>query len=71
MGYSKLIGIKCKIFFRKIPLNFLLLIFSPRNQLILTLSQNLDKYIVLYQKELLLRHCLDNANDQATTNNMD
>ena len=70
MGYSKIIGIKYKIFFRRIPLNFLLLIFSPRNRLIITLSQNLDKYIVLYQKELFLRHCLDKTNDQITTNNM-
>ncbi|WP_160690709.1 hypothetical protein [Clostridium sp. C2-6-12] len=47
--FSKL---KCNIFIRKHLLNLLLLFFSPRTKFMITLSQNLDKYIVLYQKEL-------------------
>lgn len=48
--FSKL---KCNIFIRKHLINLLLLFFSPRTKFMITLSQNLDKFIVLYQKELL------------------
>jgi hypothetical protein len=47
--FSKL---KCNIFLRKHLLNLLLLFFSPRTKFMIALSQNLDKFIVLYQKEL-------------------
>lgn len=47
--FSKL---KCNIFIRKHLLNLLLLFFSPRTKFMIALSQNLDKFIVLYQKEL-------------------
>lgn len=49
-GLSKL---KCNVLIRKCLLNLLLLFISPRNNYIVSLSQNLDKYIVLYQKELI------------------
>lgn len=49
-GLSK---IKCNVLMRKCLLNLLLLFISPRNKFIVSLSQNLDKYIVLYQKELI------------------
>jgi len=56
-----LIRIKLKILFRKILLNLLLLILSPRNNFIIALSQNLDKYIFLHQKQLFLLYCYDNT----------
>ena len=45
--------LKCNILFRKHLLNLLLLFFSPSNKFMIALSQNLDKYIVLYQKKLI------------------
>ncbi|POO93155.1 hypothetical protein C1H57_01730 [Clostridium sp. 2-1] len=45
--------LKCNIVLRKTLLNLLLLFFSPSKTFIVDLSQNLDKYIVLYQKELM------------------
>ncbi|AJG98111.1 MULTISPECIES: hypothetical protein [Clostridium] len=45
--------LKCNIVLRKNLLNLLLLFFSPSKTFIVDLSQNLDKYIVLYQKELI------------------
>ena len=51
-----LIKLKRNILFRKYFLNLLLLFFSPRTKFIIILSQNLDKYIVLYQKQLLYEY---------------
>lgn len=48
-AFSKL---KCNILLRKHLLNLLLLFFSPSTKFMIALSQNLDKFIVLYQKEL-------------------
>lgn len=45
--------IKCNVIVKRNLLNLLLLFFSPRDNFIVALSQNLDKYIVLYQKELI------------------
>ena len=45
--------LKCNILFRKHLLNLLLLFFSPTTKFMVALSQNLDKFIVLYQKELI------------------
>ena len=45
--------LKCNILLRKNLLDLLLLFFSPSKPFIINLSQNLDKYIVLYQKELI------------------
>ncbi|MVX62148.1 hypothetical protein GKZ28_00340 [Clostridium chromiireducens] len=47
-----LLKLKCNISFRRHLLNLLLLFFSPSKRFIIALSQNLDKHIVLYQKEL-------------------
>jgi hypothetical protein len=44
--------LKYNLLFRRNLLNLLLLFFSPRNKFMIILSQNLDKHIVLYQKEL-------------------
>ncbi|OOM73921.1 hypothetical protein CLPUN_42760 [Clostridium puniceum] len=44
--------LKCNILLRKHLLNLLLLFFSPSTKFMIALSQNLDKFIVLYQKEL-------------------
>lgn len=62
MTYLGLLDIKLKILVGKFLLNILLIIFSTRNKYIIALSQNLDKHIVLYQKELLLFYCYDNTN---------
>ncbi|AWK52377.1 hypothetical protein DIC82_15845 [Clostridium beijerinckii] len=62
MTYLGLLDIKLKILVRKVLLNILLIIFSTRNKYIVALSQNLDKHIVLYQKELLLFYFYDNTN---------
>jgi len=48
--------LKCNILLRRHLLNLLLLFFSPKNKFIVDLSQNLDKYIVLCQKELISSH---------------
>jgi hypothetical protein len=48
--------LKYNVMIRTHLLNLLLLFFSPRNKFIIALSQNLDKYIVLYQEELLSLH---------------
>jgi len=56
MKFLVLIKLKCNILFRKYFLNLLLLFFSPRKNFIIILSQNLDKHIVLYQKELLYEY---------------
>lgn len=48
--------IKCNILFRKNLLNFLLIVLSPTNKLVVALSQNLDKYIVLYQKKAFFKY---------------
>lgn len=65
--FSKL---KCNIFLRKQLLNLLLLFFSPRTKFMIALSQNLDKFIVLYQKELFYsydhkQHNSKSVNDAA------
>lgn len=52
MKFLVFIKLKSNILLRKYILNILLLLFSPRNKFIIILSQNLDKHIVLYQKEL-------------------
>ena len=48
--------LKCNIRFRKFLLNLMLVAISPTNRLTIKLSQNLDKHIVLYQKELLIKY---------------
>jgi len=61
------IKIKYKVFLRKKLLNILLLFFSPRRKFIISISQDLDKYIVLYQHIL----CKDYSNDPKIMENKD
>lgn len=49
-----LFRLKRKILFRKVFLNTLLLLLPTNNKFIVALSQNLDKYLVIYQQELFL-----------------
>ena len=53
MKISVFYKLKGNIIFRKHLLNLLLLFFSPSTKFMIGLSQNLDKFIVLYQKELI------------------
>ena len=57
MAFCKL---KCNILFRKYLINLLLLFFSPTNKFMVILSQDLDKYIVLYQKKLFFTYSIKN-----------
>lgn len=45
-----------KINRRKKLLNYLLVYFSPTNRFMVMLSQNLDKYITIYQRSLAKRY---------------
>lgn len=47
-----LFRVRQKILFRKVFLNTLLLLLPTSNKFIVTLSQNLDKYIAIYQQAL-------------------
>lgn len=49
-----LFKLKQKILFRKVFLNTLLLLLPTNNKFIVALSQNLDKYLAIYQQELFL-----------------
>ena len=53
MNLLSIMKLKMAIILRKQLLNILLLLFSPTNELTIAISQDLDKYIVLYQKLLL------------------
>ena len=65
MKFLVLIKLKYNILFRKHLLNLLLLFFSPRYNFIIILSQNLDKHIVLYQKELFSEYNLKQHNSKS------
>lgn len=56
MKYLEYVILRCNILFRKNLLNLLLMILSPTNKLVVALSQNLDKYIVLYQKKSFFKY---------------
>lgn len=56
MKYLEHVILICNILFRKNLLNLLLMILSPTNKLVVALSQNLDKYIVLYQKKSFFKY---------------
>jgi hypothetical protein len=53
------------ILFRKYLINLLLLFFSPKTKFMIALSQNLDKFIVLYQKKLLSKYNHKHANSKS------
>lgn len=52
MRNLQMIILKQKIYFKKVFLNLLLKKYCPTNKLIVIISQDLDKDIVLYQKEI-------------------
>lgn len=54
MNLLSIIKLKADIILRKQLLNILLLLLSPTNILTVAMSQDLDKYIVLYQKQLMI-----------------
>lgn len=53
MNYKKM---RKQIKYRKKIINLLLIFLSPSNILMVALSQNLDKHIVMYQKYLHTKH---------------
>lgn len=54
MNKFRLFKLKCNMDFRSSFLNIMLVVISPNNKLVIFISQNLDKHIVLYQRELLV-----------------
>jgi hypothetical protein len=65
MSNLQLIILKQIIFLKKILLNLLLKKSCPTNKLIIIISQNLDKDIALYQKEIYIQQ-----NNLNTLNNV-
>jgi hypothetical protein len=61
-AFSKL---KCNILLRKHLINLLLLFFPPSTKFMIALSQDLDKFIVLYQKELVSLYNHKQHNDKS------
>lgn len=55
------------IIIRKKLLNFLLKFFSPRNRLILYLSQNLDRLVYTSQKILYINHIKNESTPNCLT----
>ena len=66
MKYLEYVILRCNILFRKNLLNLLLMILSPTNKLVVALSQNLDKYIVLYQKKSFFKYKYNHNSSPAT-----
>ncbi len=58
MKKLRVFKLRCKVLVRKFILNLILVAMSPTNKIVIIISQNLDKHIVLYQKELLIEHSL-------------
>jgi hypothetical protein len=58
MKKLRLFKLRYNILFRRFFLNLMLLAMSPRNKMVIMLSQNLDKHIVLYQKKLFIKYSL-------------
>ena len=56
MNFLKKAAIVKKIKRRKKILNILLRFMSPTNKLMIYLSQNLDRYVTLYQKHLSIKY---------------
>lgn len=61
MKRVRLLKLKCNILLRKSFLNLILLKISPTSRLAVKVSQNLDKHIVLYQKELFIEYSLESG----------
>ena len=65
MNFLILFRLKLSIFLRKMLLSFLLNFMYPTNTIMVALSQNLDKYIVLYQKKLFSIYVHNSNNDNS------
>lgn len=64
MNFIILSKLKLSIFIRKQLLNILLIFMYPTNNIMVALSQDLDKYIVLYQKRLFSIYIHNNVSDK-------
>ena len=62
--YTKYTTFILSIFLRKQLLNILLTFLYPTNNIMVALSQDLDKYIVLYQKRLFSIYIHNNVSDK-------
>ncbi|AQR96579.1 hypothetical protein CLSAP_39030 [Clostridium saccharoperbutylacetonicum] len=52
MNKYTLLRLRCNILIRKFILNSLLSVLRPSNKLVIIISQNLDKHIVVYHKRI-------------------
>lgn len=57
--------LRYNVLFRRFFLDLMLVAVSPTNKIVIIISQNLDKHIVLYQRELLIEHNLKSVTDMA------
>ncbi|WP_294371978.1 Spo0E family sporulation regulatory protein-aspartic acid phosphatase [uncultured Clostridium sp.] len=62
MNFLILNKLKFSIFIRKQLINILLIFLYPTTDIMVALSQDLDKYIVLYQKKLFSIYIHNNSN---------
>ena len=63
MKKLRIFKLRCNILFRRFFLNLMLVAMSPINKIVIIISQNLDKHIVSYQRELLIEHSLKSADN--------
>jgi hypothetical protein len=63
MKKVRLFKLEYNILFRKFFLDLMLRGISPTNKLVVIISQNLDKHIILYQKELFVEYSLKSVDD--------
>ena len=61
MKFLALNKLRLSILIRKQLINILLIFMHPTNNIMVALSQNLDKYIVLYQKKLFSIYINNNS----------
>ncbi len=62
MNFLILNKLKFSIFIRKQLIDILLIFLYPTTDIMVALSQDLDKYIVLYQKKLFSIYIHNNSN---------
>ena len=70
MKFLALNKLRLSIFMRKQLINTLLIFMNPTNNIMVALSQNLDKHIVLYQKKLFSIYITNNNNRYDKINNI-
>lgn len=63
MKKLRLFKLRYNILLRKFFLNLMLGYISPTNKLVIVISQNLDKYIISYQKELFIEYSLKSIDE--------